>query len=159
MLYRYARGWDRLDEAALRSCFFLDSTHQHGTFTGLSQDFITKAFPMVAKVKGTSHHMTNAMIDLVGDRAVAESYFAAHHRRMNKAGTDEEDYFLFGRYVDRFECRDGVWKIARRRGLNDMERIEPRADQTFASAPADSFSRRKPDDPLYAALAELHSAG
>jgi hypothetical protein len=156
VLYRYARGWDRLDEEALRSCFFADAQHQHGGFKGLSQDFITKAFPMVAKVKSTTHAISNILIEVKGDKAVAECYFAAHHRRMNKEGTDEEDYFLSGRYLDRLEMRDGVWKIAARRGLNDLERVEPRADRTFAMAPADSFGKRKPEDPLYALLAELH---
>ncbi|MBP7336278.1 nuclear transport factor 2 family protein [Niveispirillum sp.] len=156
VLYRYARGWDRLDEETLRSCFFADAQHQHGGFKGLSQDFITKAFPMVAKVKSTTHAISNVLIEVKGDKAVAECYFAAHHRRMNKDGTDEEDYFLSGRYLDRFEKRDGVWKIAARRGLNDLERVEARADRTFATAAPDSFGKRKPEDPLYALLAELN---
>lgn len=157
VLNRYARGWDRLDEDALRSCFFADAQHQHGGFKGLSQDFITKALPSVAKVKGTSHRITNITIELAGDKAVSECYFASHHRRMNKAGTDEEDWFLSGRYLDRFERRDGVWKIAARRGLNEAERLEPRADVTLATAPADALGKRKPDDPLYALLADFHA--
>jgi hypothetical protein len=155
VLHLYARGWDRLDESLLRSCFHADSLHQHGGFKGLSQDFITKAFPMVAKVKNTTHAISNATIELAGSKAVSECYFAAHHRRMNSDNSDEEDYFLSGRYVDKFEKRDGVWKIAARRGLNTLERILPRADKTMASAAPESLSQRKPDDPLYALLEEL----
>ncbi|WP_202842518.1 nuclear transport factor 2 family protein [Luteimonas saliphila] len=155
ILYRYARGWDRLDEEALRSCFFDDAAHQHGGFKGLSQEFITVALPMVAKVRSTTHAISNVMIELAGDVAISECYFSAHHRRATADGSDEEDYFLDGRYIDRFEKRDGVWKIASRRGLNSMERVEPRADRTFASARPDSFGQRKPDDPLYTALESL----
>lgn len=156
LLYRYARGWDRLDEELLRSCFTQDAQHQHGGFKGLSQDLITKAFPMIAKVKSTTHAISNILIEVKGDKAVSECYFAAHHRRLNKDGTDEEDYFLSGRYLDKLEKRDGVWKITARRGLNDLERVEPRADRTFATAAPDSFGKRKPEDPLYALLAELN---
>jgi hypothetical protein len=157
VLFRYARGWDRLDEEALRSCFFPDSKHQHGAFAGSSTDFITKGFAYISTIKGTTHAISNATIEIDGDRALSECYFAAHHRRMNKAATDEEDYYLSGRYLDRFERRDGVWKIAYRRGLNDTERVMPRADPVLSTAPADQLSGRKPNDPLYAMLADFHA--
>jgi len=156
VLYRYARGWDLLDEQMIRSCFFADAEHQHSSFKGRSHDFITRALPMVAGTRSTSHAISNVMIEISGNAAVSDCYFLAHHRRVNAEGSDEEDYFLGGRYLDRFEQRDGVWKIARRRGLNSLERIVPRADRSFASAAPESFSGRWPDDPLYAFLAELN---
>lgn len=159
VLYRYARGWDRLDEEALRSCFFADAEHQHGGFKGRSQDFITRALPMVAKTRSTSHAISNVAIEIHGNAAVSECYFLAHHRRATADGSNEEDYFLGGRYVDRFEKRDGVWKIARRLGLNSLERVVPRADRSFATAAPDSFGQRKPEDPLYTLLAELRKGG
>jgi hypothetical protein len=158
LLYRYARGWDRLDEEALRSCFFADSGHQHGAFKGKSHDFITAGMKGIrAKVKSTTHMIANPLIEIAGDKAFSECLFLAHHRRMNSEGTDEEDYFLKGRYLDRLERRNGEWKIAFRRGLHDFERVVPRADRTLANAPADQLSARKPDDPLYAMLADFHS--
>lgn len=157
ILNQYARGWDRLDEEALRGCFWPEAQHQHGGFKGLSQDFITKAFPMVAKVKGTRHSISNVFIEIEGDRAFAECYFAATHRRMNAAGTDEEDYFLSGRYLDRLERRGGVWKIAMRRGLNEFERVEPRADVSLAKADPEQLGRRKPEDPYYTMLAAFRA--
>ncbi len=159
VLYRYARGWDRLDEDALRSCFFADAEHQHSSFKGWSQDFITRALPIVGKTRSTSHAISNVMIAIHGDVAVCECYFLAHHRRSTTDSSDEEDYFLGGRYLDRFEKRDGHWKIASRRGLNSLERVVPRADRSFATAAPDSFVKRKPDDPLYTLLAELHKGG
>lgn len=157
VLYLYARGWDRLDEEALRGCFFADSDHQHGGFKGKSHDFITAGMKAIrAKVKSTTHLITNPLVEIDGDKAIAECLFFAHHRRMNKAGTDEEDYFLKGRYLDRFERRNGEWKIAFRRGLHDFERVVPRADQGLADAPADQLSARKPNDPLYEMLATLN---
>jgi len=158
VLYRYTRGWDLLDEEMIRSCFFADAEHQHSSFKGLSHDFITRALPMVAKTRSTRHAISNVMIEIRddGDAAVSDCYFLAHHRRLNAEGSDEEDYFLGGRYLDWFEKREGVWKIARRRGLNSLERIIPRADRSFAAAAPESFTGRYPDDPMYAFLAELN---
>lgn len=155
VLYRYAKGWDRLDEEALRSCFWPEATHEHSSFKGQSQDFISKSFPIVSAVLGTTHAITNMAIEIDGDRAISECYFAAHHRRLNTAKTDEEDYFLWGRYLDKLERRGGVWKIIYRRGLNDIERVEPRADPVLSKAPVEQRSRRKPDDPFYAITAEF----
>ncbi len=157
VLNRYARGWDRLDEEALRSCFWEDADHHHGGFQGKSHAFITRAFPMVQKVKGTQHAITNIMIELDGDRALSECYFNAYHRRMTKDGTHEEDYFSRGRYIDRLERRGGIWRIAMRRGLNDYERVMVQSDVMYANAPAGSTGQRKPDDDFYRLQAEFRA--
>jgi len=150
VLHLYARGWDRMDEETLRGCFWPDSTHAHSAFRGKSQDFIGVAFPRMQKVIGSTHMISNVVVELAGDRALSECYFQAHHRRLNAAGTDEEDYYLQGRYIDRLERRGGVWKIAHRTGLNEVERIVPRADGPLRNAPAEQRGARKPDDAFYA---------
>lgn len=158
VLHRYARGFDRVDEEAIRSCFFADSTHQHGAFKGQSADFITAGLKVVRNLKTCSHLITNVSIDVVGPRAVSECYFLAHHRRAKKTGTGEEDWFLKGRYLDRFEKRAGVWKIAHRRGVHDFSRTFDPADTSLDAAPPEQLSSRAPQDPLYAMLSDLHTA-
>ena len=158
VLFRYARGWDRLDEETLRSCFFSDSTHQHGAFKGLSADFVTGGLKVVRNLKSCSHLITNVSIDVVGAKAVSECYFLSHHRRNKKTGEGEEDWFLKGRYLDRFENRAGVWKIAHRRGVHDFARTFDPADTSLDTAPAEQLSLHSTQDPLYAMLAELHAA-
>jgi len=157
VVHRYARANDRVDEALFRSCFWPDSTHQHGSFKGKSQDFATRAIGIVSKLRTCSHLITNVSIELVGDKAVSECYFLAHHRRTKKSGEGEEDWFLKGRYLDRFEKRDGVWKIAHRRGLHDFARTFDPADTSLDAAPAEQLSVHSTDDPLYAMLADLHA--
>jgi hypothetical protein len=157
VLHRYARGWDRLDEAALRSCFHSDSTHQHGSFKGQSQDFVTAGLKVVSKLKSCSHLITNVSIELAGDKAVSECYFLSHHRRAKKTGEGEEDWFLKGRYVDHFEKRGDLWKIAHRRGLHDFSRTFDPADNSLDSIPAEQLSVHGTDDPLYAMLADLRA--
>ena len=80
----------------------------------------------------------------------------ALHRRHEEAGNGEEDYMLAGRFLDRFERRGRAWRILFRRGLNEIERVDAAADRTLASADPETRGRRKPDDPLYAMLAQFH---
>lgn len=155
VLFRYCRGCDRADEAALRACFHPGSVHAHGAFQGLSADFVDLAMAIVRPLKASTHMVTNVMIELSGDRAVSECHFLAHHRRAKFDGDGEEDMFLKGRYLDRFEHRDGAWKIVSRTGLHDFERVLEPADRTLTSASADQLGRKWPDDPLYAMLAAI----
>jgi hypothetical protein len=157
VLHNYARANDRVDEALMRSCFWPESTHQHGSFKGKSQDFVTFAIAIVSKLKNCSHFITNVSIETAGDKAVSECYLLAHHRRTKKTGEGEEDWFLGGRYLDRFEKRDGVWKIAHRRGLSDFARTFDPADTSLDALPAEQLSVHSTADPLYAMLAELHA--
>jgi len=152
VLMQYARGWDRLDEQMLRDCFFPDATHEHGGFEGQSQDFITGGLVSVGKVIATRHMITNIWIEVDGDRAISECYFAASHRRFDKTGEREEDYFLQGRYLDRFERREGRWKIAHRLGVNELKWIEPRLERDVSLAVEEQRAHRKPLDPYYAML-------
>lgn len=97
--------------------------------------------------------------DRLAIREVIENYADAVTRRDGDAWAAcwAEDRFIKGRYLDRFEKRDGVWKIAHRRGLHDFERIVAPADLNLASAPPDELSRQAPDDPIYAMLASIWS--
>jgi hypothetical protein len=155
VLYRYCRGWDRRDEDIIRSCFWPDSKHQHGVFDGLSSDFVAFGLTRTANVKAVRHTVSNVMIELSGDRAISECYFAAMHRRPAADGSGEEDYFSEGRFVDRFERRGGEWRIVRRVGLNDFERVQPPSDVALEALPARARGRRGADDALYAMLADF----
>lgn len=157
ILYLYARGWDRLDEETLRACFWPDSMHEHSAYQGRSMDFISKNFPYIATIASTMHRISNPIVEIDGDRATSECCFASHHRREAADGSGEEDYFLWGRYLDRFERRDGEWRIAYRRGLNETERTQPRADPNLSKAPASQKGGRKPGDPLYAMLDDFRA--
>lgn len=158
VLFRYCRGCDRADEDALRSCFHPDSLHFHGGFEGRSADFIDFAMQVVRPLKSSTHMVTNVMIEVTDSHAVSECHFLAHHRRVKEGGPGEEDMFLKGRYLDRFERRDGAWGIVSRTGLHDFERVLDPADRSLAHAPASELGRKKPEDPLYALLASLPAA-
>ena len=149
---RYCRAFDRRDEAMLRSCFHPDATHEHGAFDGPSSDFCTLGLEMVAKLALTHHQLGQISIELDGERAFMESYFTSYHRfgaEPPPGGEPHEDRILGGRYVDRFERREGVWRIARRQGVNEWMRYEAASDRGFFDRPASERGRRDGSDPVY----------
>ena len=152
VVLRYVRSIDRCDEEMLRSCFHPDARHRHGSFDGLSADFCGFALEVCRKVVATHHQLGPVSIDLQGDVAFVETYFTSHHRfgaEPPPGGQPHEDRFMGGRYVDRFERRDGVWKIADRRGINEWLRYEPASDRGFWDGPPEQRGRRDRGDPVY----------
>jgi hypothetical protein len=152
VLLRYVRAIDRCDEPLLRGCFHPDSRHSHGSFDGLSSDFCGFAMALCRQVVATHHQLGPPAIEFTGETAFVETYFTSHHRFGEippPGGRPHEDRFMGGRYIDRFERRDGAWKIAERRGVNEWLRYEAASDRGFWDGPADQRGRRDPSDLVY----------
>ncbi len=141
----YMHGLDRLHKESLRGVFHADATTDYGFFQGGPDDFVEMAFNAL-KDHDDNHHMLGQInIRLDGDVAFGEVYFQAFHRVTNDAG-GKEDLFISGRYVDRYEKRNGTWKIAFRAEVNDWARTEPAADVYFQSNTQSLRGARYPDD-------------
>ena len=166
IVFRYARAIDRLDENLLRSCFHPGSTHKH-FFEGPSSDpslpssdenpgdFVAFALGRLSTYSATHHQMGNTLIDLVDpSHATVETYFTAFHRVRpigdplagDQAFDTEMDYFVAGRYIDQFECREGSWAITSRTGMTDWVRLEAPSSQGMGLIPQDTVGKRAPDD-------------
>lgn len=124
----YMRGQDRLLPELQRSAFHDDADVDCGLFRGGPDEYTKFAQGFLAQTKGSQHLIGQHDIDVQGDVAFGEVYFIAWHRVVED-GVDK-DLIVAGRYIDRYECRAGVWKIAKRRELVDWARTD---------APADSF--------------------
>lgn len=114
-LMRYCRGADRCDEALLRSAFWPDATDSHampGRAPMNAYLFIERVLPKLRAMDQTMHTLGNILIELLGDMAAVESYFHAYHRVRDAARP--RDIVTAGRYIDRFEAREGQWRIAER---------------------------------------------
>lgn len=155
VLTQYCHALDRRDPDLLARCFHGDSIHQHGPFKGQSSEFIGFAIDLLNAIGATHHHLSSPHVRLEGDTAHVESYFVAYHRIpevTSLAGVFAgvgvpQDLFIGGRYVDRFERRGGVWKIASRIGVHDWQRLTPAADAGFHDLPVDqrgAFGRADP---------------
>ena len=123
-LVRYCRGVDRRDEALLRSVYHEDAHDDHGHYQGDVDGFVAFVKREVyARFRTTMHKLGNAWIEVEGDVAHAETYAVAHHVRAEEGG-DVDDLVMGIRYLDRFERRDGVWRIARRELRFEWQRQE-----------------------------------
>lgn len=152
VLLRYCRAIDRCDLELLKTCFHPDATHEHGAFAGASADFCLRAMEIVAPLVLTHHQLGPPSIELQGEVAFVETYFTSYHRfgaEPPPGGQPHEDRIMGGRYVDRFERRGGVWRIAHRKGVNDWMRYEPASDRGFFDRPAEERGRRDRGDPAY----------
>lgn len=151
----YCRGADRTDEELLRSVFHPDATVVTGVFNGSARDFareITRS--LRESTVRTFHTVSNHWFRIEGDQAVGECYVIA--LQTAKQDGEEHDILTGGRYVDRFERREGVWKIAQRTFVMDWNINQRSTAMMDEGMFADMIKgARRPDDPVY----ELWSTG
>ncbi|ARO32592.1 NTF2 domain-containing protein (plasmid) [Rhizobium etli] len=151
-LYRYCRGIDRADEAALRSAYWPDARDNHGAYCGSAAGFIDFALNVFKTGPRNIHQITNILIEFNNpEEAAVESYFAALQRAPDGAGRISQ-VLICGRYCDLFSKRGRDWRIAERTVVYDL--VE---EQTLAAASeTEQFGARQPigasfpDDPVYA---------
>jgi len=128
VVVRYCRGADRCDAALMKSCFHADAWDEHGFFNGPAHAFAEQAAKsLLERFVSTKHFVTNACVEIVADQGACETYVLCVSRLM-KAG-ERFDLTFSARYLDRFERRDGVWKIAHRVLVNDGTRVDPVIEQ------------------------------
>ncbi|MFV8054663.1 nuclear transport factor 2 family protein [Mycobacterium sp. 48b] len=110
-VHRYCRGVDRLDESIVRSAYHPDAIDDHGIFRGTVDEFIKWAFAFHReRHHGHQHYVTNHAAEIEGEVARSETYFLMVAQ--NRQGTAVTLHG--GRYIDRFERRQGHWRIAHR---------------------------------------------
>lgn len=154
LVHRMARAIDRCDADLVRKLFHPDATDDHGGFKGSASDFVPWVMEVLGTMTRTQHVIGNILIELDGDQARGESYFIAHH---TIPGEDDSDTFMIaaGRYLDRFERRDGIWKMAHRWAVYDWSSAAPSSDIWDRPAmDGYAFGARGKPDPSYAHLRE-----
>ncbi len=114
-LNRYCRGLDRLDPQLLASAYHPDAIDNHYTFVGGVEAFVPYAIEIESRFQATHHGITSHNCEIDGDTAHAESYVYWFLRRKDRDTVTSGG----GRYVDRFERRNGEWRIAVRRVFMD----------------------------------------
>ena len=156
VLYRYCQGCDRSDADILRACFHPDAVTDHAGMVMLSWDWIPAALAWLETRSAVTHMIANPLIRVSGDRAVSDCHFVAYNRAPLASGEGWEELIVKGRYLDRFERRDGAWKIARRLGLHDVERtVASSLDANEVSG--EHRSGKAPGDLFYSMIAEFES--
>lgn len=149
-LYRYSRGIDRVDEEALRSAYWPDAPCRHGAHVGTGAQFIEEALKNRRLAGRAIHMIGNILIDLHGESAAVESYFRSTIAGRDADGNAQET-LLAGRYLDRFERRDGAWRIGARTIVYDWVRqnAHPSHMEPEAFGLRQPTGAHMPTDPLY----------
>lgn len=142
---RYMRGLDRLDPELQRSAFHDDAFVDAGLSAGGPDDFVAFCQEFLATMGGTHHLLGQVQIEMTGpDTASGECYFQAWHESFGEDGASR-DLFIAGRYVDEYACRDGEWRIAKRRLITDWVTDTP-ADHSFFENPGIHRGARRGED-------------
>lgn len=160
VVHRYCHGIDRRRWELMAGCFHPDATYRFNSIEGGWQEFVAVAKAIIGPLLMSQHLVGNMLIRVDGDHADSESYFVAYHRVAADAPADAifpgtgvaREVVIAGRYVDRFECRDGDWRIAHRIGLSDWRRDTPASEAGLYDQPPAWRGRFGTDDPGSAVL-------
>src|SRR5262245_11969739 len=99
-LYLYGRGIDRSDAELRAGVFWPDAQIIGELYSGGAAEFIAFSVPAgLENFDRMTHLITNSVIRINGDRAVAESCFYGYH--VGHAGAPSGDLIICGRYLDR----------------------------------------------------------
>lgn len=145
-LYDYARSMDRLDRELGYSCFYPDAPADYGAqmYQGTGYGFVDMCMAAHPGFQSHSHQFSNIRIWLDGPgRARSETYGDVTLRRIDEEGKPF-DLRNLGRYIDRWEKRDGEWRIADRKFVLDFDQSGPSAGGLFQT-----LGKRDKTDPSY----------
>ena len=121
---RYCRGVDRLDADLMFSAYHEDATDDHGVFVGSARDLCTRVVQSHRRYDATMHCVLNHAIEFVDDTTATGEIYNITYLRQTVDG-EVQLHTWWGRYVDRYERRDGRWAIAHRVCVHEWTRTEP----------------------------------
>ena len=114
---RLARGEDRRDAGLIGESFWPEASIDLGMFAGSFDEYLAWVVPGSSAIPVTQHVLGQAVIDCIGDVALAETHVTAYHRLVTEDG--DRDTVIGGRYLDRMDKRGAHWRIAQRTMLYD----------------------------------------
>jgi hypothetical protein len=136
LVMRYCRGIDRRDFALVRSCYHDDAIDDHGgMFTGSADDYVAWVAEALKGMECTIHAISNSLFAVDGDTAEGEHYSYNYHRTRPP---ERQELVIHGRYLDRYERRNGVWKFSYRKIVFDHGSMKPVDETGFSIAGADA---------------------
>lgn len=162
LMARYARGVDRGDWDLVREVYHKDAYDDHGDYKGGLDGFVEFARSRTGGATQVMHFLGECLIEFASPTvAVAETYFFTAHT----LGPDAQKAYgaksqggpvqisQYGRYADRVEKRDGVWRIAFRYVVFESTRLA--LGEVPPLKPEWATFSRSADDPIYRLRREL----
>lgn len=133
-IYRLCRGTDRIDAQLLQSAFHPGALVHFGKlFDGPAVDWIEAGVRHQKTQAQRQHLVGNILVRFDGETAVAESYELDRHKATING--EVRDLVLAARTLDRFERRDGQWRIVERTKVMDWGRAISADDGLYQNSP------------------------
>ena len=149
VVMRYCRGVDRLDSEMVASVYHTDARDQRpgSDVTGgnIGADLVAS---MMESMESTNHQIGTQLIEVNGDTAASESYSTGSH-----VMKDGRRLHTQVRYLDKFERRNGEWRISHRLVINDVMEILPPSETPQMGVL--SVGSRDRNDPSYGFFASV----
>ena len=152
LVLTYCRAVDRRDYALLATLYHEDAIDDHGgMFCGSAKDYIAWLPSMVQHFELTRHDITNALFAVDGNDANGELYTIAYHRTH---APKAREIIIGGRYVDRYQKRNGVWRFLYRSLVFDWKETRAAEASSDDVDVSDGVAHGRPDgeDPSYQRL-------
>jgi hypothetical protein len=122
LVHAYCRAVDRGDIPALRQLYHPDAVDAHGAFsTGAVEGFFEQLVASRPYLRAMAHNITTVNFAIEGTAAEGEIYNIAVHTLAGKSR--DIDLIIGGRYLDKYEKRNGVWKLLERTIVTDWARV------------------------------------
>jgi hypothetical protein len=123
LVHTYCRAVDRGDIEQLRGLYHDDAVDAHGAFSaGTVDQFFDQLIASRPYIRAMQHHITTVNFAISGEAAEGEIYTIAVH---TLAGSGHDiDVVIGGRYLDKYEKRDGTWRIRERTIVTDWARVD-----------------------------------
>ncbi|MEP2735114.1 MAG: nuclear transport factor 2 family protein [Erythrobacter sp.] len=123
----YAHAIDRRRWDIMPELFHDDAEFGFGVIAGSWRDFVEQARAVIDPCLATQHQLGQIMFSFDGDTCHTETYMTAMHTiplgyPLPEIFPPKDEIYsavIAGRYIDRFEKRDGNWKVAKRTGIYD----------------------------------------
>lgn len=131
-LLRINRGMDRGDERLMLSGFHPDAEICWGSADPVPlAQWIEVGRVVIAQAVRVQHLIGNVLIEIEGNLANVESYEIAH---LTSGDHGPSDTIMASRYVDKFERREGDWRVKRRDKVTDWFRVMEAMDDLWGKA-------------------------
>ena len=146
----YVHACDRGDRDATADVYHPDSWDDHGPVKCAGPEFADRnTEALMTRWKSCNHLLGQSRIKVTGDTAGAETLFFASLTRDADSVTMLDQ--MVGRYIDRFERRDDIWRIKERRCVSEWTSSAPIGEDYLAGHLFIQGARSE-EDPSYAVL-------
>jgi ketosteroid isomerase-like protein len=150
LVHAYCRAVDRGDLDTVRDLYHDDADDSHGSFSSGSVDtFLRTLAETRPYIRSMQHHITTINFAIEGDVAEGEIYSIATH---SFAAKDRDtEVVVGGRYLDKYEKRDGTWKFTARAIVTDWAHVHDPSNVDVSHPMTRDTPRGSPgpDDPSH----------